>query len=205
MYIENIKKNLSDQLKKLRKERGLKQENVVQQLGELNISLRTYKSYENGKEKYFPDLEKVMLLAEFFHVSVDFLLYKREAIDENSFTWEDNLKRLAGLLYCMVLIQAKDEKSGRYFFYSFDKETEIYLDQLNSSLKETNFNFTEKGKPIFTSVKIFEKIPKSIKEDKTQLSPSHDRIVRIAKEIGIDDIENQIKKTTKIMKGKIIS
>lgn len=74
MNEKEVKKVLAKQLKKLRSKADLTQQDVVSKIGEEYLSLRTYKTYEQGNENYLPDLEKVIRLAEFFNVSIDYLL-----------------------------------------------------------------------------------------------------------------------------------
>lgn len=56
-------------LKKLRNQLGLQQKDVC---GSLGIPQNTYSQYENGKRQ--PDNETISKIADFFHVSVDYLL-----------------------------------------------------------------------------------------------------------------------------------
>ena len=63
---------LSERLKQLRLERHLTQRNVADHLG---VNLRTYQYYESGQDKaHRPDLETLVVLAELYHVSVDYLI-----------------------------------------------------------------------------------------------------------------------------------
>ena len=55
-------------LKLLRKIRGLKQEDVADYVG---IKRNTYSNWENGKTE--PSLSKLLLLADLFDVSLDWL------------------------------------------------------------------------------------------------------------------------------------
>lgn len=57
----------------LRQDRGLTQK----ELGKiLSVSTGTISNYENGV--HYPDLEKLVLLADYFQVSTDYLLGRRE-------------------------------------------------------------------------------------------------------------------------------
>lgn len=58
-----------DKLKELRLESGLLQKEVAQSIG---VSPQTYCYYENGINK--PDPEMLIKIADFFEVSVDYLL-----------------------------------------------------------------------------------------------------------------------------------
>lgn len=62
---------IGKKLKKLREEKGLKQADIAEMLG---VSRTTYTQYETEKSE--PDLKTVAKLADFFEVSVDFLLGK---------------------------------------------------------------------------------------------------------------------------------
>ena len=58
-----------ERLKKLRKERNLSQDNVGQSL---NIGGRTIGNYESGER--LPSLDTLVKLADFYEVSMDYLL-----------------------------------------------------------------------------------------------------------------------------------
>lgn len=60
---------LGQKLRELRMQRKLSQSTVAKQL---NISRQSYNFYENNRRQ--PDLYLVKLLAQFFHVSTDYLL-----------------------------------------------------------------------------------------------------------------------------------
>lgn len=60
---------LSERMLLLRKEQGLTQEHIV---SELKIPLRSYRRYEQGERE--PGIENLCKLADFYHVSVDYLI-----------------------------------------------------------------------------------------------------------------------------------
>lgn len=60
---------LCHRLLSLRKETGLKQEEVAAQAG---IAYRSYRRYESGERE--PTASTIVALADFFHVSADYLL-----------------------------------------------------------------------------------------------------------------------------------
>lgn len=62
---------LSNKLKKLREEKGITQKELSELL---NISTSAYGYYEQGKS--FPNLETILLLSEYYNVSIDYLLGK---------------------------------------------------------------------------------------------------------------------------------
>ena len=58
-----------DILSEIRKDKGLKQKDLADML---NVSVNTISDYENNR--YFPDYENLVKIADIFDVSVDFLL-----------------------------------------------------------------------------------------------------------------------------------
>lgn len=63
---------LSERLKQLRNEHRLTQQNVADHLG---VKLRTYQYYESDNDSsHRPDLEALVVLADFYGVSVDYLI-----------------------------------------------------------------------------------------------------------------------------------
>lgn len=63
---------LSERLKQLRNENQLTQQSVADRLG---IRLRTYQYYESDRDKsHRPDLETLVVLADMYGVSVDYLI-----------------------------------------------------------------------------------------------------------------------------------
>lgn len=65
--------NLGKRLKELRKSYGLTQEKLADAL---NISRVNYTRYETDKAR--PDYETLILLADFFDVTTDYLLGRKE-------------------------------------------------------------------------------------------------------------------------------
>ena len=62
----------AERLKQLRSEQKLTQQNVADRLG---VKLRTYQYYEGGNDKaHRPDLETLVVLADMYGVSVDYLI-----------------------------------------------------------------------------------------------------------------------------------
>ena len=60
---------LGDMIAELRIDNGLKQKQLAEIL---NVSPGTVSNYEN--EVYYPDVEKIVQLADLFHVTTDYLL-----------------------------------------------------------------------------------------------------------------------------------
>lgn len=68
--------NLSDRIQQLRKQRGISQEGLADQLG---VSRQAVSKWES--EQSIPDLDKIILLSEFFGVTTDYLLKGIEEAD----------------------------------------------------------------------------------------------------------------------------
>ena len=62
-------KAFAERLRELRKERGLSQIQLAEKLG---VDFRTISNWENGVRK--PDIDMLVIVADFFEVSTDFLL-----------------------------------------------------------------------------------------------------------------------------------
>jgi len=61
--------DFSERMKELRKERGLKQREMAEICG---IKMRSYQGYEYGR--HYPEVPGLIQIAQFFDVSVDYLL-----------------------------------------------------------------------------------------------------------------------------------
>lgn len=68
-FIENAKPILAQRLKELRKEHNLTQQEVADKI---NISRPAYSQYEIGKKE--PRLYTLIAIADFYKISVDYLL-----------------------------------------------------------------------------------------------------------------------------------
>lgn len=65
--------DISNNLKKFREERGLKQKFVAEQL---NISANYYSQIENGHRK--PQLDQLLILRNMFNVTLDSIFFNNE-------------------------------------------------------------------------------------------------------------------------------
>lgn len=73
---------LSERLYKLRKKSGLSQEQIAEQL---NVSRQAISKWELGAE--VPESEKLIIISEYFKVSVDYLL---KDVDEEEQKGQEN-------------------------------------------------------------------------------------------------------------------
>ena len=69
--------NLADRIQDLRKRRGLSQEELADKLG---VSRQAVSKWESGQST--PDIERIILMSEFFDVTTDYLLKGTEPVEE---------------------------------------------------------------------------------------------------------------------------
>ncbi|MGD6887771.1 helix-turn-helix transcriptional regulator [Staphylococcus shinii] len=74
--------DISNQIKKLRIKKKLTQEDLALLL---NVSLNKINNWENGNED--PDLKQLLILSEFFGVTIDQLITGKNRADSNSYLW----------------------------------------------------------------------------------------------------------------------
>lgn len=85
--------SINFRLKELRKSRGLKQKDLA---AVLQVSPQSIGYYENLVNK--PDPETLIKIADYFNVSVDYLLGRNENFDTDLFTQEKTIFKLFGCL-----------------------------------------------------------------------------------------------------------
>lgn len=83
---------LAEKVQELRKKKGLSQEQLAEKLG---ISRQAISKWESGQSA--PDIDKVVLISEFFNVSTDYLLKQEkevleESVNQEEYTIEVNVK-----------------------------------------------------------------------------------------------------------------
>ena len=90
---------LSEKIYQLRKNSGLSQEQLAEQL---NVSRQAISKWESGTA--VPESEKLVTISNYFGVSVDYLLKDEEelqvSIADNKA--EENPKTIAGIIICIV-------------------------------------------------------------------------------------------------------
>lgn len=136
MKTDDLCKEIGKRLSRIRKDKKLTQEEVISSIGELNLSLRSLKSYEKGKTMI--ELPKLIVLADYYNVSLDYLIYGRKTINLDDGTWSASLTMLGRLASRFVLMPYKSEKDefypGKWKFVAFDPETNAYMDKCFASL-----------------------------------------------------------------------
>lgn len=121
--------SFSTRLKALRKEKGRTQQNIADLL---KVRRSTYGEYERGK--ILPPMDKMKVLADYFGVSVDYLIVGNQK-QETELTQEIdvsvNLKR--------ALKHLKNDKNLMFEGKVLDKESrEILISSLENGLKMAN-------------------------------------------------------------------
>ncbi len=179
MTPKEISRNIANNLKHLRKGKGVTQEQLISEIGDYNLSLRSYVTYESG-EGDMPSLEKLVLLADYFNCSIDYLIRGVDNTPDNSFMLTDNLKRLSFLIFslCLIPIEGDGTSECKYKFISLDKEMELFIDKLMALSKDVNYLFDYQGKKIGYLMNKYIEISKSFKEYDEDQKPSLERFNR---------------------------
>lgn len=191
METEKMMKGIAKRLKKLRKERGLTQSSLIEKVGEFNISLRTYKSYEKGEA--LPFIDKIALLADFFGVTVDYLIKGESSIKDDPLLFPNALKMINRLLFSGVMVSEviRDEnhtQHGKHVFLVVDKETNSYLDYLDANVSKENFFFKLKSSSKDVSAKNFDAFIDEFSNLNISLDDNSKRLSKILDELGIGEL-----------------
>lgn len=83
---------LGEQIRKLRRQKKLTQEQVANYL---HVSTSTYGMWEQGRNE--PDIKRLQELADFFSVTVDYLLGRESLTSTQEQTVKDTIERLEEL------------------------------------------------------------------------------------------------------------
>ena len=210
MTNDEIIKNIANNLRKLRTDKGLTQAQLVKEIGEEQISLRSYKTYENENSGRVPLLEKIAIIADYYKCSLDFIIYGKDSIYSDSFTLKDNLKRLAGLIYSFVLIPQREEDKnsphyGKYFFMANDKEVTYYMDKINLISKQKNDEYEYYGVNDFRLLENYYEAIKELDKLDINLAPNLNRLKTIMLESGTNFEEYYESNKKKILKKRKIA
>ena len=97
--------NIADRIQHLRKIKGISQEELADQIG---VSRQTVSKWES--EQSSPDIEKVVVMSDYFGVTTDYLLKgiedlkeERKKIDARIMALAGSVSCVLGLLICMVV------------------------------------------------------------------------------------------------------
>lgn len=97
-------RRFGERLRKIREALGIEQSDMARLMG---FNKTTYFRYENGNRGYLPKMQTLISLADFFGVTVDWLI----SPDEEDFPFtEKDLKKIKARLYLQVALRASDFK-----------------------------------------------------------------------------------------------
>lgn len=85
--------NIADRIQNLRKARGISQEELADKIG---VSRQAVSKWES--EQSTPDVEKIILLSEYFETTTDYLLKGIEPVNESEKKWSAVLFSAAGTI-----------------------------------------------------------------------------------------------------------
>lgn len=182
MNQDSIMENFSVALKRLRKAKKLSQEEVVKRIGPENLSLRSYKQYESGDSGHLPTIDKIVILAEFFDVNLDYLLLGWTCVFDASYTWTSQLKRLGRLVHSLVLLPCRDE-DGHYCFKTYDPEVDIFMDRFVADCGYSNL-LVAKGVPYFVTPKQIDAEINGLGDQTKSTALSKERFIEFCKNSG---------------------
>ena len=162
--------NFTERLKELRIKNNMTQKNLAEKL---NVTQTAINYWENGKRE--PSLEVLIKLAEFFQVSVDYLINSKTEKDHfNELNINSNIE-IQSEKFGFKAISVTEEnikKYPEYFNIVFDKAVEMLIESSENyqlydamtgieigteKMKELAYNLTNDKKIIFLN-NIFEKI-----------------------------------------------
>lgn len=118
-----------NKIRELRKEKGLTMKELADNVG---VAESTVCLWENGKR--LPDIERLKQVAQFFNVTLDYLLSEREYIgvgENNFFRIDDkNPIPILGNVVAGVPIESQENLEG-YIFISYGNNTEYFALRVN--------------------------------------------------------------------------
>ena len=82
--MEDLKKIIGKNIQHLRKDRKLTQNEFA---NELNYTAKAISKWERGES--IPEIETLIKIADFFHVTVDYLLHENSIVHSNEYLTED--------------------------------------------------------------------------------------------------------------------
>lgn len=80
---------INNRLKELRSAVGLNQSEMAEKLG---VSVSSYQKYEREKNSIMPSIEVLIKIAEFFGVSVDYLLGRENQPESDNITAKESIR-----------------------------------------------------------------------------------------------------------------
>lgn len=116
---------LGDRIKQLREENGYQAQFIAEKI---NVAKSTYSGYENNKST--PDYEILIKIADFFNVSIDYLLERTSKTEINYNPEKDIEKQIIE-----IIKELNDDRSD--FLFKGERPDDITKEALLISLKNT--------------------------------------------------------------------
>ena len=125
-------------------------------------------------------MDKLIILADYYNVSLDLLIYSRSSTFDDSYSAKDNLKRLARLIYSLVLQPVKEKDPnhphyGKYYFCAVDNEVKAFLDKFEVKAFENNNEYEFKNIVRYRGINDFDEIIYNTKGLDLDWSPTMER------------------------------
>lgn len=106
--------SIADRIQHLRKEKGLSQEELAGQIG---VSRQAVSKWESGQS--IPDIEKVILLSDYFETTTDYLLKGTEPVERTDSKWNAKVFTVAGTIINVAgLVASITIWAERQIFYA---------------------------------------------------------------------------------------
>lgn len=191
--ITKLTKNIGKRLLRLRKDKKKTQDAVINDIGEEKISLRSLKSYENGKTLI--DLTKLIYLADYYGSSLDYLIRGKDVIDLDDYSWVNTFRMLGRLMSSLVLFPEKieDEKDvyyGCYNFLTLDPATVVYVGKCLNNLSIATLFGDDKTKQKQIA-KIFDECVEIFKDLPGNVEMNEERLGTITKFLRVKDSKHK--------------
>ena len=177
---ENFLKAVGKRIRELRKSKKLTQvqlSDILLERYNVNIGDRSISRYETGVG--LPETENLIYLADFFEISTEYILYGKKTVDEDSFTWYENFKRLNRLMYTLQIRMLRDERNiSDVYLQLLDDEAKEWFGRMERFIDNKRLMFDRKGIEKITDVRDLDALFEDFKKDHTQLCPIEEKVRR---------------------------
>lgn len=166
-------KEVGKRLRELREKNGYTRNQVIEKLGDeylLSISEKTIVRYEKGQTA--PKIDNLIVIAELYNATLDYIVYGKDTSDDNSFTWYDNFKRLNRLMYTMKIKLLRDkDRSADVYLQLLDNEAKEWFGRMERFIENRRLMFNNKGLEKRIDIKDLDELIEDFQTDRTQLCP----------------------------------
>lgn len=173
-------KEVGKRLRELREKNGYTRNQVIEKLGDeysLSISEKTIVRYEKGQTA--PKIDNLIVIAELYNATLDYIVYGKDTSDDNSFTWYDNFKRLNRLMYTMKIKLLRDkDRSADVYLQLLDDEAKEWFGRMERFIENRRLMFNNKGLEKSIDIKDLDELIEDFQTDLSQLCPIEERYRR---------------------------